>query len=219
MMKTCVFVIAAAGCGVDDIDLNLDHLGVSLDVYDDGDRVRVLGCSDSAFLGCNPEPADARMVVTVDGAQFDAVPGPSEPELPDEIMSLFSSGNLRVTAPAPASGVVGIDLADTAVDVRLPPRFAVDAPAVAVRGTGPITVTYDVAPDATSQMAIVSTTCGNQQGDDWIEIKTPGEVAIDLARSSVAGASCTHEIRIDQARPVHGARVISIGKASLASDP
>jgi hypothetical protein len=219
MKLSLALTVALTGCIGTDLELDLDvSYGTVVDVYTDGTTVRVLGCTRGAFLGCDPEPPGAVLAVTVDGVVHDSTR--DEPGEADEVMSLFRTGNLRVSAPAPVDGVVGIDLAGYAADVALPPVFGISSPGHVRRGAA-IAVTYEPVPgaraDGADAIAILETTCGATSTQHVLAVQAAGEVVLELGEAD--GGDCTHTLQLDQSHAQPGPRVIVVARATFTSMP
>lgn len=218
---TSLILVGLFGCINDGLGLHLEHSGPHGSVYDDGTALRVTGCSDGAAFGCNTPAFGDAMTVTADGIAHD-VPQTSEGAIDDQLLGLFRDGPFQTTLPRPADPRLGIDLAGTTAQIVLPPAFAIDpVPLAAIhRAKGPLTITHEVLPGATT-WALIVTTCGSRTRTDVVEELVSGalEISFDPALSGV----CTHEIHVDQRTPITGVELrvdtIRIARVTVTSNP
>lgn len=210
-------------CTIDHVDYFPETPYGSVDLYDDGAKVRVLACNEAAPFGCRPEPADASLTVTVDGTTYSSESGAAGEPQPDEVLSLFTARSLRVAAPAPSDRTVDVALAPSgyAARVALPPIPAIDQPTAVSRSAGPITIAYEARPEASLALAIVTMDCPGTADDaeSTRDIPVPGTLEVDLAALTGATADCTQSIQVDQVVPGDGARIITIARTTFASTP
>ena len=215
-------LLGLVGCAVEPLDLDLDHQGAHVDLYDDGVTLRVTGCSDGGFLGCNAPAVGVTMTVTADGL-VQEVPQRTADAIVDQLLGLFGDGPFQLTIAAPADGQLGIELAGVSTTVTLPPAFAVVPPAGHVsRASGPITITHEVLDGGTTQGLII-TTCGARQRTDLVDEEVAGQLVIAFDAFSAADGACSHEIHVDQTvaaeSPAIPARAVRIEVVTVTSAP
>jgi hypothetical protein len=221
LLAAAALVSTLPACAIEG-DLQWDVPHVSADVYDDGLEVRVLACNEAVAFGCNAEAPDASLSITVDGATFSSQTTHSDPQQ-DEIMSLFTTGTLRVAGPSPSDRILDLALAPSgyAARVVLPELPTITDPGTVARGDGPITLHYDARPDASMTIAIVTIDCPGttMDGGATRDVPVPGAFEVDLAALTASTATCAVEVQIDQAVPAEGARVMTIARTTFVTTP
>jgi hypothetical protein len=215
-------LLGLVGCAVPPLDLDLDHRGPHVDLYDDGVALRVTGCSDAGFLGCNAAAVGVTMTVTA-GGLVQEVPQRTADAIVDQLLGLFGDGPFQLTIATPADGQVGLELAGVATTVTLPPPFAVSPPADHVsRASGPITITHEVLDGGITQ-GLVITTCGARQRTDLVDEALAGQLVIAFDAFSAADGACSHEIHVDQTVAADSsalpARAVRIDVVTMTSEP
>lgn len=222
MRSSCgVLLLLGLGACVGPIEIDLDPDGGGVVLYDDGDVVRVAGCPNRAFLGCEELVEGDAMTVTADGTTYD-VPPHGDGHLDDQVLGALRDGPLQLTIPRPADGVIDLTLAGVSTSVRLPDSFTVTPPPPhVVRSAGPIVLEHEMLPGATSD-TLAFTTCGDGAHFDLFEETSPGSVEVALDAFASQGA-CSHELHVDQTLSldapglaVTGVRIVRV---VLTSDP
>ena len=215
-------LLGLVGCADQPLDLDLDHQGAHVDLYDDGLSLRITGCSDGGFLGCNAPGPGGTMTATADGVVHE-VPQSSSGWIDDQLLGLFHDGPFQLTIATPTDGQVGLALAGAATTVTLPPSFAVVPPADHVsRVRGPITITHEILDGGTTQGLII-TTCGAHQRTDLVDEALAGQLVIAFDAFTAADGECAHEVHVDQTvaaeSPEIPARVVRIEVVTVTSEP
>ncbi len=199
-MKSTI-VLLALGLAACELDLNLDHLGPEVDVFDDGSTLYIVGCADEALLGCNPATAGERMTLSVGDASFEIAPdvAPAEPVPAESILLLFDSGPFVAMVPRQADSM-RVDLGGQHAELTLPNAFAVRAPLTASR-VQPIAIELDRPADIEQVDVLELVTCDD--GSQTFHSYQPELATFTLDTSSLpSAASCEHELRINQRRRV-----------------
>lgn len=197
MKSTIVLsVLALAAC---EPDLNLDHWGPEVDVFDDGSSLYIVGCADETLLGCNPALADERMIVSVGDTSVEVAPdvAPVEPVPAESILLLFDSGPFVAMVPR-TTGSLRIDLGGQTGELALPEAFAIRAPLTASRAQA-ISIDFD-RPAVVEQVDVLElVTCDD--GSRAFLSYQPELATFTLDTSSLpVAAACEHEIRINERR-------------------
>lgn len=189
-------VLALAAC---EPDLNLDHWGPEVDVFDDGSTLYIVGCADETLLGCNPALADERMTLAVGASSIEVAPNiaPEQPVPAEAFLLLFDSGPFVAMVPREADSL-RIELGGLEGELALPEAFAVRAPLTASRAR-PIAIDFD-RPAGVEQVDVLDlVTCDD--GSRAFQSYQPELATFTLDTGSLpAGATCEHELRINARR-------------------
>lgn len=191
-------VLALAAC---EPDLNLDHWGPEVDVFDDGSTLYIVGCADETLLGCNPALADERMTLVVGASSIEVAPdvAPEEPVPAEAFLLLFDSGPFVAMVPREADSL-RIELGGQQGELALPEAFTVRAPLTASR-VHPIAVEFDRPADVQQVDVLDLVTCDD--GSQTFLSYQPELATFTLDTTSLpAAATCEHEIRINARRQV-----------------
>lgn len=188
--------LALAAC---EPDLDLDHWGPEVDVFDDGSSLYVVGCADETLLGCNPALADERMILSVGDTSIEVAPdiAPAEPVPAESILLLFDSGPFVAMVPRTA-GSLRIDLGGQTGELALPEAFAIRAPLTASRAQA-ISIDFDRPADVEQVDVLDLVTCDD--GSRAFQSYQPEQATFTLDTSSLpAAATCEHELRLNARR-------------------
>lgn len=217
MKSTIVLsVLALAAC---EPELNLDHWGPEVDVFDDGSSLYIVGCSDETLLGCNPAVADERMILSVGDTAFEIAPDVAleEPAPAESILLLFDSGPFVAMVPRQA-GSLRVELGGQQGEIALPEAFSVRAPTTASRAR-PIAIEFERPTDVEQVDVLDLVTCDD--GSQAFQTYQPELTSFTLDTSSLPDAAvCEHEIRITARRhltaglPIDARRVEVVGLTS-----
>src|SRR5438105_2559692 len=116
MWKSAVLALSFAACDVPAIDLDLNHGGGAVTLYDDGETLLVTGCSDTALIGCNPPTPGIALAATIDGRVVDVPVNGAAASVPEELLENYP---YRVAVPSPRDSHVGLAFGDALADAEL----------------------------------------------------------------------------------------------------
>lgn len=189
-------VLTLAAC---EPDLNLDHWGPEVDVFDDGSTLYIVGCADETLLGCNPALADERMTLVVGDSSIEVAPdvAPEQPVPAESFLLLFDSGPFVAMVPREGDSL-HIELGGLEGELALPEAFAVRAPLTASR-VHPIAIEFDRPADVEQVDVLDLVTCDD--GSRTFQSYQPEGATFTLDTSSLpAAATCEHELRVNARR-------------------
>lgn len=189
-------VLALAAC---EPDLNLDHWGPEVDVFDDGSTLYIVGCADETLLGCNPALADERMRLAIGDTSIEVAPdvAPAQPVPAESFLLLFDSGPFVAMVPREADSL-RIELGGFEGELALPEAFEVRAPLTASR-VHPIAIELDRPADVEQVDVLDLVTCDD--GSRGFQSYQPEGATFTLDTSSLpAAATCEHELRVNARR-------------------
>ena len=214
-MKSTI-ALSALALAAGEPDLNLDHWGPEVDVFDDGSSLYVVGCADETLLGCNPALADERMILSVGETSVEVAPdvAPTEPVPAESILLLFNSGPFVAMVPRQA-GSLHIELGGQQGELALPEAFAVRAPLTASRAQA-ISIDFD-RPAGVEQVDVLDlVSCDD--GSRAFQSYQPELATFTLDTSSLpVAATCEHEIRINARRLVTASLPIDVRRVEVVA--